>query len=202
SAFKKTKNPWNLDYVPGGSSGGSAAAVAAGEVLFSLGSDTGGSIRQPASFCGIVGMKPTYGLVSRYGLVAFAPSLDQIGPMTRNVEDNARVLEVIAGYDNRDSTSSRTDTPLYTATLKEDIKGLKIAVPKEFLGEGVAPEVKESVMNALKMYELLGATWEEVSLPHLAYAEAVYYIIATGEAATRLARIDGVDLGKRSVNKV
>src|SRR5690625_65647 len=144
SAFQKTVNPWNHDYVPGGSSGGSAAAVASGEVMFSLGTDTGGSIRQPASFCGIVGMKPTYGLVSRYGLIAFAPSLDQIGPLTRTVADNARVLEVIAGHDTNDSTSSRKTVPSYTEALTEDINGLKIAVPKEFFGEGVAEEVKES----------------------------------------------------------
>lgn len=200
SALQETRNPWNLDHVPGGSSGGSAAAVAAGEVLFSLGTDTGGSIRQPASFCGTVGMKPTYGLVSRYGLVALAPSLDQIGPITKNVEDNARVLEVIAGHDSRDSTSSKTDALLYTSTLKDDIKGLKIAVPKEFLGEGVSPEVKESVKNALQMYELLGATWEEVSLPHLAYADAVYYVISTAESSSSLARYDGVRYGNRSEN--
>ncbi len=200
SAFQKTVNPWNHDYVPGGSSGGSAAAVAAGEIMFSLGTDTGGSIRQPASFCGIVGMKPTYGLVSRYGLVAFAPSLDQIGPLTRTVEDNARVLEVIAGYDANDSTSSNKSIPSYLDALSEDIKGLKIAVPKEFLGEGVAEEVKESVQNALQMFELLGATWEEVSLPHLAYADAAYYLIANGEASSSLARFDGVRFGKRSDN--
>lgn len=198
SSFQQTKNPWDFERVPGGSSGGSAAAVAAGEVMFSLGTDTGGSIRQPASFCGIVGMKPTYGLVSRYGVVAFAPSLDQAGPMTRTVEDNAHVLNVIAGHDEKDSTSSKQPTIDYTEALVEDVKGLKIAVPKEFLGEGVAPEVKESVMNALKMYELLGATWEEVSLPHLAYADAVYYIIATGEASSSLARFDGIRYGNRS----
>lgn len=200
SAFKKTKNPWNLDYVPGGSSGGSAAAVAAGEVMFSLGTDTGGSIRQPASFCGIVGMKPTYGLVSRYGLVAFAPSLDQIGPMTRKVTDNARVLEVLAGHDKRDSTSSKQAVPSFTDTIHEDIKGLRIAVPKQFLGEGVSEEIKESVQNALQMFELLGATWEEVNLPHLDYADAAYYIIANGEASSSLARYDGVRYGHRSDN--
>ena len=198
SAFQKTVNPWNHDYVPGGSSGGSAAAVASGEVMFSLGTDTGGSIRQPASFCGIVGMKPTYGLVSRYGLIAFAPSLDQIGPLTRTVADNARVLEVIAGHDTNDSTSSRKTVPSYTEALTEDINGLKIAVPKEFFGEGVAEEVKESVENALQMFELLGATWDEVSLPHLAYADATYYLIANGEASSSLARYDGVRFGNRS----
>jgi len=198
SAFQKTTNPWNTEHVPGGSSGGSAAAVAAGEVMFSLGTDTGGSIRQPAAFCGIVGMKPTYGLVSRYGLIAFAPSLDQIGPMTRRVEDNARVLEVIAGHDKKDSTSSKQDLPSYTEGLTGDVKGLKIAVPKEFLGDGVATEVKEAVQNALQMFELLGATWEEVSLPHLAYADAAYYLIANGEASSSLARYDGIRIGHRA----
>src|SRR5690625_2464694 len=200
SAYKKTTNPWNYDYVPGGSSGGSAAAVSAGEVMFSLGTDTGGSVRQPAAFCGLVGMKPTYGLVSRYGVVAFAPSLDQVGPLTRTVEDNARILEVIAGHDANDSTSSRNAIPSYTDALTEDIKGLKIAVPKQFLGEGVSEEVKESVENALQMFELLGATWEEVSLPHLAYADATYYLIANGEASSSLARFDGVRFGKRADN--
>lgn len=200
SAFKKTANPWNLDHVPGGSSGGSAAAVAAGEVMFTLGTDTGGSIRQPASFCGIVGMKPTYGLVSRYGLVAFAPSLDQIGPLTRKVEDNARVLEVLAGHDERDSTSSKIAIPSYTDNIQQGVKGLRIAVPKQFLGEGVSEEVKESVQNALQMFELLGATWEEVSLPHLPYGDAAYYVIANGEASSSLARYDGVRYGKRSEN--
>lgn len=200
SAFKKTTNPWNKEYVPGGSSGGSAAAVASGEVMFALGTDTGGSIRQPAAFCGIVGMKPTYGLVSRYGLIAYAPSLDHIGPMTRRVKDNARVLEVIAGHDPHDSTSSNRDIPNYSETLTDDIKGLKIAVPKEFFGEGVSEEVKEAVQNALQMYELLGATWEEVSLPHLAYADATYYLIANGEASSSLARYDGVRFGRRAEN--
>src|SRR5690625_3035169 len=198
SSFQKTYNPWNVNHVPGGSSGGSAAAVAAGEVMFALGSDTGGSVRQPASFCGIVGMKPTYGLVSRYGLVAMAPSLDQIGPMTRTVEDNARVLEVIAGHDKNDMTSSKEQVPAYAENLTSELKGLKIAVPKQFLGEGVSEEVKESVENALKMYELLGATVEEVNLPHLAYADAVYYIIANAEVSSSLARFDGVRFGHRS----
>ncbi|MFD2760205.1 Asp-tRNA(Asn)/Glu-tRNA(Gln) amidotransferase subunit GatA [Lentibacillus juripiscarius] len=198
SSFALTRNPWNTDYVPGGSSGGSAAAVAAGEVLFSLGSDTGGSIRQPASFCGVVGMKPTYGRVSRFGLVAFASSLDQIGPVTRSVEDNARVLEVISGVDKMDATSANVDVPSYTDALTNDVKGLKIAVPKEYLSEGVAPEVKEAVMNALKVYELLGAEWEEVSLPHSSYAVAAYYLLASSEASANLARFDGVRYGVRS----
>ncbi len=177
SYYKSTKNPWNTDYVPGGSSGGSAAAVAAGEVLFALGSDTGGSIRQPAAFCGVVGMKPTYGRVSRFGLVAFASSLDQVGPITRTVEDNARVLEVIAGHDESDSTSANLEVPAYTETLTNDVKGLKIAVPKEYFGEGVTEEVKEAVKSALKVYESLGATWEEVSLPHSKYALSAYYLL-------------------------
>jgi len=198
SAFKKTTNPWNTAHVPGGSSGGSAASVAAGEVMFSIGSDTGGSIRQPASFCGVVGMKPTYGLVSRYGLIAMAPSLDQAGPITRTVEDNARVLEVIAGHDTRDATSVNKEVPNYAENLTKEINGLKIAVPKEFLSEGIDSEVKESVENALQMLELLGATWEEVSLPHLNYADATYYAIAFSEATSSLARYDGVRFGHRA----
>jgi aspartyl-tRNA(Asn)/glutamyl-tRNA(Gln) amidotransferase subunit A len=200
SSFTPTRNPWNTDYVPGGSSGGSAAAVAAGEVLFSLGSDTGGSIRQPAAFCGVVGLKPTYGLVSRFGLVAFASSLDQIGPLTRTVEDNARVLEVIAGHDKMDATSANVEIPSYTEALTGDVKGLKIAVPKEYLAEGVNPEVKEAVLEALKVYESLGATWEEVSLPHSKYAVAAYYLISSSEASANLARFDGVRYGVRSEN--
>ncbi|MBC5636290.1 Asp-tRNA(Asn)/Glu-tRNA(Gln) amidotransferase subunit GatA [Ornithinibacillus sp. BX22] len=200
SGFTSTRNPWNTDYVPGGSSGGSAAAVAAGEVLFSLGSDTGGSIRQPAAFCGVVGLKPTYGLVSRFGLVAFASSLDQIGPLTRTVEDNARVLEVIAGHDPMDSTSANVEVPSYTEALTGDVKGLKIAVPKEYLAEGVNPEVKEAVLAALKVYESLGATWDEVSLPHSKYAVATYYLLSSSEASANLSRFDGVRYGVRSEN--
>lgn len=198
SSYKPTRNPWNTDHVPGGSSGGSAAAVAAGEVMFALGSDTGGSIRQPAAFCGVVGLKPTYGRVSRFGLVAFASSLDQIGPITRNVEDNARVLEVISGHDKMDSTSADMDIPNFTEGLTRDVQGLKIAVPKEYLGEGVAQEVRESVMEALKVYESLGAEWEEVSLPHSKYAVATYYLLASSEASANLARFDGVRYGVRS----
>ncbi|WP_226086440.1 Asp-tRNA(Asn)/Glu-tRNA(Gln) amidotransferase subunit GatA [Mesobacillus sp. S13] len=200
SGFKKTLNPWNLDRVPGGSSGGSAASVAAGEVLFSLGSDTGGSIRQPASFCGVVGMKPTYGLVSRFGLIAFASSLDQIGPITRNVEDNAFLLKAIAGHDEMDSTSAKVDIPDYIASLTGDIKGLRIAVPKEYLGEGVNEEVRKSVRDALIILERLGATWEEVSLPHSKYALATYYLLSSSEASANLARFDGVRYGYRSPN--
>ncbi|MEC3772782.1 Asp-tRNA(Asn)/Glu-tRNA(Gln) amidotransferase subunit GatA [Bacillus velezensis] len=200
SAYKATKNPWNLDTVPGGSSGGSAAAVAAGEVPFSLGSDTGGSIRQPASFCGVVGLKPTYGRVSRYGLVAFASSLDQIGPITRNVEDNAFLLQAISGPDKMDSTSANVEVPDFLSSLTGDIKGLKIAVPKEYLGEGVGKEVKESVLAALKVLEDLGATWEEVSLPHSKYALATYYLLSSSEASANLARFDGIRYGYRSDN--
>lgn len=198
SSFHITRNPWNYDYVPGGSSGGSAAAVASGQVMFSLGSDTGGSIRQPASFCGVVGMKPTYGLVSRYGLISLASSLDHVGPITQTVEDNARVLEVIAGNDSRDATSANAQVPLYSEGLKEGIKGLKIAVPEEYLGEGVSEEVRESVLNALQMIELLGATWEKISVPHSTYAASAYYIISAAESSTSLARYDGVRFGARA----
>jgi aspartyl-tRNA(Asn)/glutamyl-tRNA(Gln) amidotransferase subunit A len=198
SHYQVTRNPWNLDTVPGGSSGGSAASVAAGEVPFSLGSDTGGSIRQPASYCGVVGMKPTYGLVSRFGLVAFASSLDQIGPVTRTVEDNAYLLQAIAGHDPMDSTSAHVDIPNYVSALSGDVRGLKIAVPKEYLGEGVNQEVKQSVLDALKVLENLGAEWEEVSLPHSKYALATYYLLSSSEASANLARFDGVRYGYRT----
>ncbi|KHD85446.1 Asp-tRNA(Asn)/Glu-tRNA(Gln) amidotransferase subunit GatA [Heyndrickxia ginsengihumi] len=200
SAFQITHNPWNLNTVPGGSSGGSAAAVAAGEVPFSLGSDTGGSIRQPAAFCGVVGMKPTYGRVSRFGLVAFASSLDQIGPITRTVEDNAYLLQAISGVDPHDSTSANVEVPNYVQALTGDIKGLKIAVPKEYLGEGVSEEARQSVLSALKVLEGLGATWEEVSLPHSKYGVATYYLLASSEASSNLARFDGVRYGYRTPN--
>lgn len=200
SGFQKTKNPWNIETVPGGSSGGSAASVAAGEVPFSLGSDTGGSIRQPASFCGVVGLKPTYGRVSRFGLVAFASSLDQIGPITRNVEDNAYLLQAISGIDPMDSTSANVEVPNFVQSLTGDVKGLKIAVPKEYLGEGVGTEARESVLEALKVLEGLGATWEEVSLPHSKYALATYYLLSSSEASANLARFDGVRYGYRSPN--
>ena len=200
SGFQLTRNPWDLERVPGGSSGGSAAAVAAGEVPFALGSDTGGSIRQPAAFCGVVGLKPTYGRVSRYGLVAFASSLDQIGPITRTVEDNAYLLQVISGLDPMDSTSANVEVPDYVSALTGDIKGLKIAVPKEYLGEGVSEEVRQSVLQALKVLESLGATWEEVSLPHSKYALATYYLLASSEASANLARFDGVRYGYRTDN--
>lgn len=197
SAFQKTKNPWNLNCVPGGSSGGSAAAVAAGEVLFSLGSDTGGSVRQPAAFCGVVGMKPTYGRVSRAGLVAFASSLDQVGPITRTVEDNALLLSAISGVDYRDSSSSPNEVPDFRAALTGDVKGLKVAVPKEYLGEGVSEEVKTAVREALQVLESLGAEWEEVSLPNSKYASAAYYVIACSEASSNLSRFDGIRYGYR-----
>ncbi len=200
SAFQTTTNPWNTDYVPGGSSGGSAAAVAAGEVPFTLGSDTGGSIRQPAAYCGVVGLKPTYGRVSRFGLVAFASSLDQIGPITRNVADNAFLFEAIAGHCPSDSTSAQLPVPPYSEALTGDIKGLRIAVPSEYLGEGVSAEVRQSVLDALAVLEKEGATWEEVSLPHSKYALAAYYVIASSEASSNLARFDGVRYGYRSDN--
>ncbi|MEK4701328.1 Asp-tRNA(Asn)/Glu-tRNA(Gln) amidotransferase subunit GatA [Solibacillus sp. FSL R7-0668] len=200
SAFKTTKNPWNLNHVPGGSSGASAAAVAAGEVPFSLGSDTGGSIRQPAAYCGVVGMKPTYGRVSRFGLVAFASSLDQIGPITRNVTDNALLLEAIAGVDEMDSTSADVPVPNYAAALDGNIKGLKIAVPKEFLGEGVGEAAKQSVLDALEVLKAQGATVEEVSLPHSKYALAAYYILSSSEASSNLSRFDGIRYGYRTDN--
>jgi aspartyl-tRNA(Asn)/glutamyl-tRNA(Gln) amidotransferase subunit A len=198
SSFYPTRNPWNLEHVPGGSSGGSAASVAAGQVYYALGSDTGGSIRQPAAYCGVVGLKPTYGLVSRFGLVAFASSLDQIGPVTKNVEDAAYVLQSIAGYDPQDSTSANVDIPDYLSALTGDVSGLRIAVPAEYLGKGVDPKVKDAILTALKTLEGLGAVWEEVSLPHSDYAVAAYYIIASSEASSNLARYDGVRYGVRA----
>lgn len=198
SAFHTTRNPWNTEHVSGGSSGGSAAAVAAGEVYFALGSDTGGSIRQPASFCGIVGLKPTYGLVSRYGLVAFASSFDQIGPLTKNVEDAAYVLQAIAGHDPLDSTSAVVDVPDYLSALTGDVRGMRIALPKEYMGEGIDSEVKNRVSEAIRIFESLGATIEEVSLPHTEYAVAVYYILASSEASSNLSRFDGIRYGVRA----
>ena len=192
SYFKKTKNPWNLNKVPGGSSGGSAAAVAANLVPWALGSDTGGSIRQPASFCGVVGLKPTYGLVSRYGLVAFASSLDQIGPITKDVQDCAMLLNLIAGHDEKDTTSENKEKIDYTKCLKNDVKGLKIGVPKEFFGEGINEEVKKSLEKAIEKYKELGAEVEEFSLDIAQYALATYYIIACAEASSNLGRFDGI----------
>ena len=192
SYFKKTKNPWNLNKVPGGSSGGSAAAVASQMVPWALGSDTGGSIRQPASFCGVVGLKPTYGLVSRYGLVAFASSLDQIGPITKDVRDSAILLNIIAGHDEKDSTSVEMPKKDYEKALTGDIKGLKIGVPKEFFGDGINEEVKKSLKQAIETYKELGAEVEEFSLDIAKYALATYYIIACAEASSNLGRFDGI----------
>ena len=192
SYFHVTRNPWNLNKVPGGSSGGSAAAVAANLVPWSLGSDTGGSIREPASFCGVVGLKPTYGLVSRYGLVAFASSLDQIGPITKDVKDCAILLNVIAGHDERDSTSANVEKQDYVKALKNDVKGLKIGIPKEVFGEGINQEVKESLEKAIEKYKELGAEVEECSLDIAKYSLAAYYIIACAEASSNLGRFDGI----------
>ena len=192
SYFKVTKNPWNLSRVPGGSSGGSAAAVAANLVPWALGSDTGGSIRQPASFCGVVGLKPTYGLVSRYGLVAFASSLDQIGPITKDVRDSALLLNIIAGHDKKDTTSVNREKIDYTKCLKNDVKGLKIGVPKEFFGEGINSEVKETLQKSIEKYKELGAEIEEFSLDIAKYSLAAYYIIACAEASSNLGRFDGI----------
>ena len=192
SYFKITKNPWDLSKVPGGSSGGSAAAVAANLVPWALGSDTGGSIRQPASFCGVVGLKPTYGLVSRYGLVAFASSLDQIGPITKDVRDSALLLNIIAGHDKKDTTSVNREKIDYTKCLKNDVKGLKIGVPKEFFGEGINSEVKETLQKSIEKYKELGAEIEEFSLDIAKYSLAAYYIIACAEASSNLGRFDGI----------
>lgn len=200
SGFYPAKNPWNTDYVPGGSSGGSAAAMAARQFFFTLGSDTGGSIRQPAAFCGVVGLKPTYGRVSRFGLVAFASSLDQIGPITKNVEDSAYVLQAIAGHDPFDSTSANVDVPDYLSALTGDVKGLRIGVPKELIGEGIDSEVREAVLAALKQLESMGATWAEVSMPHTEYAVPAYYLLSSSEASSNLARFDGVRYGVRADN--
>ncbi|MFK8795742.1 Asp-tRNA(Asn)/Glu-tRNA(Gln) amidotransferase subunit GatA [Planococcus plakortidis] len=198
SYYKNTKNPWNLETVPGGSSGGSAAAVAAGEVPFTLGSDTGGSIRQPAAFCGVVGMKPTYGRVSRFGLIAYASSFDQIGPITRTVKDNALLLNAISGHDEKDSTSANVEVPDFTAALTGDIQGLRIGVPKEYFAEGVSEASKQAVKDALKVLEEKGATWEEISMPHSKYALSTYYILASSEASSNLSRFDGIRYGYRT----
>jgi aspartyl-tRNA(Asn)/glutamyl-tRNA(Gln) amidotransferase subunit A len=198
SGFFVTKNPWDLERIPGGSSGGSAAAVAADECIGSLGSDTGGSIRQPAACCGVVGLKPTYGRVSRYGLVAFASSLDQIGPITKDVTDTALLMNAIAGHDPKDSTSANMPAPDFTRALKKDVRGLKIGLPKEYFIEGMDPEVEKTVKNAVKTLEGLGAKIIEVSLPHTDYAIATYYILATSEASSNLARYDGVKYGFRA----
>jgi len=201
SGFFTTKNPWNFETIPGGSSGGSAAAVAADECIAALGSDTGGSIRQPAAFCGVVGLKPTYGRISRYGLVAFASSLDQIGPITKNVKDSSILMNIIAGHDPLDSTSAPVQLPDFTAVLDKDIKGMKIGIPKEYFIEGINEEVERSVTEAIRQLESLGAIPVEVSLPHTGYAIATYYILATSEASSNLARYDGVKYGFRATGK-
>ncbi|MGB9839263.1 Asp-tRNA(Asn)/Glu-tRNA(Gln) amidotransferase subunit GatA [Thermovenabulum sp.] len=200
SAFFPTRNPWDQTRVPGGSSGGSAAAVAADECIYALGSDTGGSIRQPANYCGVVGLKPTYGRVSRYGLVAYASSLDQIGPITKDVTDCAIVLNSICGWDEKDSTSADVPFGDYTKYLVEDVRGLKIGIPKEYMGEGIDEDVKSVVYSTAKLLEKLGAVCEEISLPHTEYALWAYYIIAPAEASSNLARYDGIRYGVRAKN--
>ena len=198
SAYGETRNPWNTAHVPGGSSGGSAAAVAAGECFFALGSDTGGSIRQPASFCGVVGLKPTYGTVSRYGLIAYGSSLDQIGPLTKNVADCAAVLELIASHDSKDSTSVRREDTDFTSALVDDVSGMKIGIPRDYLGEGLDAEVKEAVLAAAKVLEKKGAVVEMFDLSLVEYAIPAYYTIASAEASSNLERFDGVKYGHRT----
>lgn len=198
SYFKKTRNPWDTERIPGGSSGGSAAAVAAGEAVYTLGSDTGGSIRQPASFCGCVGLKPTYGLVSRFGLVAYASSLDQIGPLTKTVSDCALVLNAIAGHDPMDLTSSGRAHPDYTKALINDVKGMKIGLPREFIDDSAEKDVRDAVLNAVKVFTDLGAECEEISIPVMEYVVPAYYIIALAEASSNLARYDGIKFGYRA----
>ncbi|MGI6092547.1 MAG: Asp-tRNA(Asn)/Glu-tRNA(Gln) amidotransferase subunit GatA [Veillonellaceae bacterium] len=198
SVFGASHNPWDLNAVPGGSSGGSAAAVAAGEAAWALGSDTGGSIRQPAAYCGLVGFKPTYGRVSRYGLVGYAPSLDQIGPITRDVTDCAHVLNVISGYDPKDSTSINSKVPDYTKSLVNDVEGLKIGLPKEYFVSGMNPDVEKAVYKAIDQLVSLGAEYQEISMPHTEYALSAYYVIAPAEASSNLARFDGVSYGYRA----
>jgi len=197
SAYGVARNPWNPDYVPGGSSGGSAACVAARQASATLGTDTGGSIRQPASHCGVVGLKPTYGRVSRYGVIAYASSLDQVGPVTRDVEDSALLLGAVAGFDPRDSTSVDTPVPDYRATLKQGIQGLRVGLPKEYFIDGLDPEVKRAVDEAIATLKGQGAEVVEVELPHTDYAVACYYLVATAEASSNLARYDGVRYGER-----
>ncbi len=201
SWFNGTRNPWDLDRVPGGSSGGSAAAVATDECIAALGSDTGGSIRQPAAHCGVVGMKPTYGRVSRYGLVAFASSLDQIGPLTKDVEDCAIMMNVIAGYDEKESTSVPVDVPDYRSFLSRDIEGWTIGIPKEYFVDGIDPQVSSAIDGVMRDLEKLGATCREISIPHTEYCVAIYYIIAPSEASSNLARYDGVRYGFRSLQR-
>lgn len=198
SAFGPVRNPWDLERVPGGSSGGSAASVASGEALAALGSDTGGSIRLPAAFCSVVGLKPTYGRVSRYGLIAFGSSFDQIGPITQTVEDSAILMNVIAGHDERDSTSANLPVPDYTQALNRPVKGLRIGLPKEYFIKGMDPEMEQAVRQAAKVYEKMGAEIKEVSLPHTGHSVAVYYIVAVAEASSNLGRYDGVQYGLRA----
>jgi aspartyl-tRNA(Asn)/glutamyl-tRNA(Gln) amidotransferase subunit A len=198
SAFQVTRNPWCLDRIPGGSSGGAAACVAARMAALSVGTDTGGSIRQPASLCGVVGLKPTYGRVSRYGLVAFASSLDQVGPLARTVEDAALLLEILAGYDPLDSTCVNLPVPRYQVAARERIEGLRIGLVREHFGEGLDADVASAVREAMRVYESLGATMQDISLPHAPYAVATYYVIAPSEASSNLARYDGVHYGYRS----
>ncbi len=198
SYFGVTKNPWDVSRVPGGSSGGSAACVAADEAMFALGSDTGGSVRQPAAFCGVVGLKPTYGTVSRFGLMAFASSLDQIGPLTKNVEDSAFLMDIIAGNDKRDSTSAIMDYPHYGEGMKEEIKGMKVGIPKEYLEQEIDAEVRQSYLDAIKSFENMGAIVEETSLPTFDYALSAYYVIASAEVASNLSRFDGIRYGYRT----
>lgn len=197
SCYGPTRNPWDAGRVPGGSSGGSATAVAAGMTPLALGSDTGGSIRQPAAFCGVVGLKPTYGRVSRYGLVAFASSLDQIGPIARRVEDAAALLQVIAGWDPNDSTSAEVEVPVYSQALLTPVRGLRLGIPKEYFGEGMDPAVRQALEGAMDQFRRMGLSVREVSLPHTEYAVATYYIVATAEASSNLARFDGVRFGAR-----
>ncbi len=198
SYYGVTKNPWNLNHVPGGSSGGSCAAVAAQECAYALGSDTGGSIRQPSSFCGVVGIKPTYGTVSRYGLIAYGSSLDQIGPVAKDVTDCATILEAIASYDPKDSTSVKRESYDFTSALVEDVKGLKIGIPKDYFGEGLDPEVKDQIMDAVKVLEEKGAIVESFDLSLVEYAIPAYYVIASAEASSNLSRFDGVKYGYRT----
>lgn len=198
SAYGETKNPWNLEHVPGGSSGGSCAAVAAEECFYALGSDTGGSIRQPSSFCGVTGIKPTYGTVSRYGLIAYGSSLDQIGPVAKDVTDCATILEVIASHDEKDSTSVKRDDLDFTSALVDDVKGMKIGIPNDYFGEGLDSEVKDAVLNAAKVLEQKGAIVEEFDLSLVEYAIPAYYVIACAEASSNLARFDGVKYGYRT----
>ena len=198
SAYGITRNPWNLEHVPGGSSGGSCAAVAAGETYLALGSDTGGSIRQPSSFCGVTGIKPTYGTVSRYGLIAYGSSLDQIGPVAKDVTDCATILEAIASYDKKDSTSVKREETDFTSALVDDVKGMKIGIPRDYLGEGLDPEVKEAILAAAKTLEEKGAIVEEFDLSLVEYAIPAYYVIAAAEASSNLARFDGVKYGYRT----